>query len=400
MSLGRSAAITDPGRKRRRNEDSFVREPPLFAIADGMGGAQAGEVASRLAAAALRERREETDPEEQLRTLVSEANRRIFARSSEDKATSGMGTTVTVALVHDGTVTIGHVGDSRAYLIRKDSLEQLTDDHSLVSELVRSGKLSPEEADSHPQRNVVTRVLGTEPDVDVDTFSLAAEPGDLFLLCSDGLSSMVDDRTILEIVERNRADLDAALKELVRAANRSGGEDNITVVGFEIAGDGAGTAAPATEDGPSVPHEEDTLTETDAVPALADQPGWDGDEWEPLQPAPPVARLRRRLGKRSLFALGVVIVLLAIAGAAALYALSRAHFVGAEKNGRVAVYQGVPWNLIGSLRLYRTTYVSRLRAAQLSERERRILFDHELTSEATARAKITRYLDQLPGTPP
>src|SRR5688500_9951814 len=133
--------------------------------------------------------------------LVQEANRRVYERASEDSSTSGMGTTITVALVEDGWVAIGHVGDSRAYLVRDRSLEQLTDDHSLVAELVRSGKLSPEEAESHPQRSVITRAIGTDPDVDVDTFSIEAKPGDLFLLCSDGLTDMVGDETILETVE-------------------------------------------------------------------------------------------------------------------------------------------------------------------------------------------------------
>jgi len=399
MSPSRSAAISDPGRKRRRNEDAFVRRPPLFAVADGMGGAQAGEVASRLAAAAVQESvRSDGAPEEHVAALIQEANLRVYTRSNEDESVSGMGTTMTVALVHDRGVTIGHVGDSRAYLIRNGKLEQLTEDHSLVSELVRSGKLSPEEAESHPHRSVITRVLGTEPDVDVDTFSVRTEPDDLFLLCSDGLTSMVDDREILELVDRNRSDLDKALKELVRAANRSGGEDNITVVCFEVGGAAGGSAAPAAEATQTVVADADTLTETDGVPAIEEQPGWDGDAWEPLEVQPRPARTRR-LGKRSLIALGVIVLLLAIAAAVGLYGLSKAHFVGAEKDGRVAVYQGVPWNLVGGLRLYRSVFVSPLRVAQLSPAERRKLFDHALTSEATARAKIARYEREVPGTP-
>jgi PPM family protein phosphatase len=391
VTLGRSAAITDPGRKRRRNEDAFVRQPPIFAVADGMGGAQAGEIASRLAAAAVRETEAEGSPEDRVKRLFAEANRRVYTRSSEDESAAGMGTTMTVALVSDGTVTIGHVGDSRAYLIRAGSLEQVTEDHSLVSELVRSGKLSPAEAESHPQRNVITRVLGTEPDVDVDTFAVPAKENDLFLICSDGLTSMVDDRTVLEIVDRNRADLDKALKELVRAANRKGGEDNITVVCFEITGADAAGADTATLD-------EKTLTEADAVPAIDDTPGWDGDEFHPLEaePAPPKPR---RLGKRSLIVLATIFLVLALAAAAALFALSRAHFIGAEKNGHLAVYQGVPWNLVGSLRLYRTVYVSPLQTAQLSEGERSRLFDHDLTSEATALRKLHALEAQIPGTP-
>jgi PPM family protein phosphatase len=268
--LGHVGVITDTGRKRRRNEDAYVCEPPLFAIADGMGGAQAGEVASRLAAAALKESGADAGGEQRIAALIQEANRRVYDRSSSDPNTSGMGTTITVALVENGNVAFGHVGDSRAYLIRDGSMEQVTEDHSLVNELLKSGKLSREEAETHPQRSVITRALGTDPDVDVDTFTIEAEEGDLFLLCSDGLTDMVGEREILELVERNRKDIDAALKSLVKAANRSGGEDNITVVAFEIA------AAPLTHDGetrenvlPAPPRdEEDTLTEADAVPVV------------------------------------------------------------------------------------------------------------------------------------
>jgi PPM family protein phosphatase len=171
--LGRVASITDTGRRRRHNEDAYVSEPPLFAVADGMGGAQAGELASSLAAAALRDDTLDREGGEQrVDELIQEANRRVYQRQSQDAAASGMGTTMTVALVEDGRVAIGHVGDSRAYLIRDQRLEQLTEDHSLVAELVRSGKLSPEEAEGHPQRSVITRALGTDPDVDVDTFSV------------------------------------------------------------------------------------------------------------------------------------------------------------------------------------------------------------------------------------
>jgi PPM family protein phosphatase len=229
------AARTDTGRKRRRNEDSYVLSPPLFAVADGMGGAQAGEVASKLAAAAL----EETDPggltgPERIAALIQEANRRVHERSSSDPATSGMGTTMTVARVEDDCVVIGHVGDSRAYRVRDGEIEQLTEDHSLVNELLKSGRLSPEEAEVHPQRSVITRAVGTDPDVDVDAFIVDAHDGDVFLICSDGLTDMVADRDILRVVQQNDGDLARLTKELVAAANRGGGEDNITVVAFAI----------------------------------------------------------------------------------------------------------------------------------------------------------------------
>jgi serine/threonine protein phosphatase PrpC len=271
MRVGEHIGLSHRGRRRRHNEDAYVVQPPLFAVADGMGGAKAGEVASALAADAVQESGNDGESgEARVSALIEEANRRVFRRASEDREASGMGTTMTVALVESDEVAIGHVGDSRAYLIRDGRLEQLTDDHSLVAELVRSGKLTPEEAETHPQRSVITRALGTEADVDVDTFSVRSAPGDLFLLCSDGLTSMVDDETILDAVERNRADLEEAAKALINAANRGGGEDNITVVFFEV--DGGAEPEEKTEDTvitADSTENEDTIDESDAQPAIA-----------------------------------------------------------------------------------------------------------------------------------
>jgi PPM family protein phosphatase len=378
------AVLTDTGRKRRHNEDAFVVEPPLFAVADGMGGAQAGELASGLAAAALKDSQEPGGGgEERVDELIQQANRRVYERQSQDAAASGMGTTMTVALVEDGRVAIGHVGDSRAYLIRDGSLEQLTEDHSLVAELVRSGKLSPEEAESHPQRSVITRALGTDPDVDVDTFSVETKPGDLFLICSDGLTSMVDDETILAEVASNRDDLKSAAKALIRAANKGGGEDNITVVFFEIGGEEdlehTVTLPPREEDAEV---DEDTLDELDKVPVIETADGR-GRRREPRGPG------RRLLGA------ALALTLLVVASGFVVWGLWRSHFVGAEADGHVAVYQGVPWNVIGDMHLYRTTYVSPLLAAQLSQTERRKLFDHTLRSEGSALAAVRGYEEQI-----
>jgi PPM family protein phosphatase len=310
---------TDTGKKRRRNEDEYVVEPPLFAIADGMGGAQAGELASSLAAGAVRGGEEVAGSgERHVTELIQEANRRVYQRSSQDAAVSGMGTTMTVALVEDGTVSFGHVGDSRAYLIRDGKLEQLTEDHSLVAELVRSGKLSPEEAETHPQRSVITRALGTDPDVDVDTFSIETEPGDLFMLCSDGLTSMVEDEVILQTIEKNRGDLQAAAKALIRAANKGGGEDNITVVFFEI-GDVTGEPLEETAQYPVLGSEgdgeldEDTLDEFDRVPAVDTMVVPPGEVEQVAQAAEPKRRTRSRVFLALLLilaALGVVAVVL------------------------------------------------------------------------------------------
>ena len=219
-----------------RNEDFLICKPPLFAVADGMGGARAGEIAAGLAAAALEETGEQLRGPAGMAELIEEANRRIWERSLTDPQTAGMGTTVTAALFDEaaGTVAIGHVGDSRAYLLRGDTLEQLTTDHSLVAELVESGILTPEEAERHPQRSAITRALGTEPTVEVDAFTVEAAPGDLFLICSDGLSTMVAEDEVVSAIEESQRDPARAAAALIAAANARGGEDNVTAVLFEI----------------------------------------------------------------------------------------------------------------------------------------------------------------------
>ncbi len=267
MKIGRAAGVTDTGRRRLRNEDAFICEPPLFAVADGMGGARAGEVAAGLAAAALEEAGSETRGAEGVAALIVEANKRIWERSLNDPRTTGMGTTVTAALVDaaSGAVAIGHVGDSRAYLLRDETLEQLTTDHSLVAELVESGVLTPEEAERHPQRSAITRALGTEPTVEVDAFTMQAEPGDLFLVCSDGLSAMLSDEAVSSAIETADRDPERAAAALVAAANARGGEDNITVVLFEIVDDQAPAPSPVPEPVPeaTVLPEAGELTEED-----------------------------------------------------------------------------------------------------------------------------------------
>jgi PPM family protein phosphatase len=324
MRISQAYGGTDTGRRRRHNEDAYVCDPPLFAIADGMGGAQAGEVASGLAAAALTERGNGGGSgERRVSELIQEANRRVHQRASTDAATMGMGTTMTVALVEaDGRVVFGHVGDSRAYLLRAGRLEQLTDDHTLVAELVRRGELSPSDAEVHPQRSVITRALGTDPDVDVDTFDLEGRPGDVVLLCSDGLSSMVAAETIEKLLDQHRGDLQTAGKALIHAANRGGGEDNITAVLFELA---EGEAAQAPEpDEKTREHilaleDEDTLHPEDHVelPPLADTMVVPAAELhaalDPSEPAPPQAGTSPQAGlARRLLALLVIAILIAV----------------------------------------------------------------------------------------
>jgi PPM family protein phosphatase len=385
MKLTQIAAVTDPGRRRRQNEDAYVVQPPLFAVADGMGGAQAGEIASRIAASALRD--SGSGPgEDAVAALIQEANRRVYEAAASDDARAGMGTTMTAALFGAGSVRIGHVGDSRAYRVRDGVLEQLTEDHSLVAELVRSGKLSPEEADVHPQRSVITRVLGTDPEVDVDTFEVEARPGDIFMICSDGLTSMVDDDAILSVLGQPGRALEQRAHSLVDAANRGGGEDNITVILFEL-GDGdpddTGTFA-AVEELPPTDDDERTLTELDAVPTVDDTVLVSRAELERRAADSP-----RRVPRTAIAVItGTIVVVLA---ALVVWTLSRSYFVGVQSDGHVAVYQGFPWNVVGGVRLYRVRYQSPVLAGQLSEAERRKLFDHDLRSYGRALDEVKQY---------
>jgi protein phosphatase len=259
VKIGRAAWLTDTGRRRMRNEDAYVFEPPLFAIADGMGGARAGEVAAGIAAAALRDGRRDVDGEESLEAVIAEANRLVWERSVADPSTAGMGTTITIAYVDAAAsqVVFGHVGDSRAYRLRGGVLEQITTDHSLVAELVRTGVLTPEEAERHPQRSAITRAVGTERAIEADVFTVPAEPGDLILICSDGLTDMLSESEIAAVIVGAEEDPPRAAEALVEAANRRGGEDNISVVLFElVAGDPDSEPAapdPAPESEPAAP---------------------------------------------------------------------------------------------------------------------------------------------------
>jgi PPM family protein phosphatase len=270
VRTGRASALTDTGRRRPHNEDTFVCDPPLFAVADGVGGAQAGEIASRIAAATLEERLPGELGEATLARLLLEANARIYTHAAGDPLAAGMGTVVTAVLVDEaaGAISVGHVGDSRAYRLR-DQLEQLTPDHSLVGELVRSGRLSAEEAEQHPHRSVITRAVGTEPSVEVDTFTVPAEPGDLYLICSDGLTDLVRDEEIVELIRAANRDPDTAAEALVDAANRAGGIDNITVVLFEIV---EGDPAPVPEPEAAPPEPDEDTAEHVAPPAPAADP--------------------------------------------------------------------------------------------------------------------------------
>lgn len=226
----RWAGQSDIGLMRDRNEDAVhpgntgESEGSMVAvIADGMGGHVAGEIASQLAVAAALEH------EGSVAERIEAANTVIIRRTEADPDLAGMGTTLTIAVFEADSLTIGHVGDSRAYLLRDGSLEALTEDHTVVAEMVASGRLSDTEAATHPYRNLLTRGVGLEPDIEVDSLTVAVEPGDRFLLCSDGLSGLVDDEHIAQILGE-KAQPEEAAGFLIEAAKSAGGHDNISVV--------------------------------------------------------------------------------------------------------------------------------------------------------------------------
>jgi PPM family protein phosphatase len=387
------AGRTDVGRQRSANEDDFVLAPPFFAVADGMGGAKAGEVASAMATEVFEGESDSGEPAEvQLARILREANRRIYDLAVADESHRGMGTTLTAAKVTGDDVSLGHVGDSRAYRMRDGELEQLTKDHSLVAELERSGQITPEAAEHHPQRSIITRALGPEPDVEVDTYTIAGRDGDLFLLCSDGLTSMISDEEIGSIL-RSADSLEAAADALVRAANQSGGKDNITVVLFRVGPSGDG-----------VPGEDETIAgqvsaaEVQAAAALD----------EPTEPHPGPGALsgvapdatavaspqrsrrrktparRRRLRLRTVVKalLGLAVVAAVVTG---LYALSRqVYFVGTNDAGLVTLYRGVPYELPFGVDLYEEEYPSGVPARAIPDRRREHVLDHEWRSREDA----------------
>ena len=260
LRVAEQYATTDTGRQRRANEDSLLARSPLFVVADGMGGAQAGEVASKIAVEVFEPGLgDSVEPEADLATRALAANARIHELSHSSAEHAGMGTTLTAVYVAPAEVAIAHVGDSRAYRLREGELSRLTDDHSLVDELLRQGKITPEEAVDHPQRSVITRALGPEPAVEIDTRSYAARAGDVYLLCSDGLTTMLPERRLSEILRANPRLRDAG-EALVAAANEAGGRDNITVVLFRLRDtDALGDSAPAPAADPDPETEEQSV---------------------------------------------------------------------------------------------------------------------------------------------
>jgi protein phosphatase len=332
------AGVTDVGRLRDGNEDSFVVDErlPLFAVADGMGGHRGGEVASATAIEALRAA---FAGGRAINDAVKAANVAVIEKASNDPDLAGMGTTMTATTPVGGSaLLIAHVGDSRAYRLRDGAIERLTEDHSLVEELVREGRLTEEQAESHPQRAIITRALGVDEDVAVDLYTVDVNAGDRILLCSDGLTTMLRDREI-EGIARQEPDPRLAANRLVEAANEAGGEDNITVVVLDV-----------TEVDDAAPPDPDALTEHTApftpTPAVAP----DAEPAEPVAPAPTTADAppsrRHRVRNIAFVAVPLLFIIAVAVGAIAYYDHNNWYFGTA--GGEVVLYRGRPNHLIWS----------------------------------------------------
>jgi len=378
-------AATDVGRARERNEDSLLAAPPLYAVADGMGGHRGGNVASQLALTVLA--RLGDGSWDRLADQVREANRAILERSRGDRSLSGMGTTITAAFMEGDDVHLAHVGDSRAYLFRDGELHRLTEDHTLVHRMALEGKITEAEEENHPQRSILIRALGVEDPVEVDEVPVRVVPGDRVLLCSDGLHSMVGEEEIEEIF-RTASDPQEAAERLVESANRAGGLDNVTVVVLDFeAGEGVELADRAIRDSviadePSGPDgtgtreaagPEPSAATADGAPAadltqVRATPGGRPDDTVAMQtpvgtmteprpeptPVPPqgtyARSARRRRRRRLAIWLASLVVLLATAFVGLRLYLDQQWFVGVE-GGHVAVFRGIPSELVG-IKLY------------------------------------------------
>jgi len=383
LRIAEEAVRTDTGRQRNANEDSLFVEAPLFVVADGMGGAQAGEVASRAAAESFAHDlpSSSTPPERRLAETIEGANRTIHELARKDPSLTGMGTTTTAALVDLDAeeVAIGHVGDSRAYRLRGGKFEQLTRDHSLVEEMRRKGQLTDAQAEDHPQRSIITRALGPEPEVDVDVQTVPAQAGDVFLICSDGLTTMLDDAKIAHILGRATS-LQSAVRALVDEANRAGGRDNITVVLFRLEDEDASDGASAST------REGATLIGGDAEAA-----GLTATEVR-KRAAAEAARKRREAidtrprGRGIRTALKVLVPLLLIAAllVGAWYGNRQIWFLGTDDAGRVALYRGAPYELPFGVDLYSERYSSPIQTESLPARRKDAVTGHDLRSREDA----------------
>jgi PPM family protein phosphatase len=399
LRVAEQYAATDTGRQRPANEDSLLARAPLYVVADGMGGAQAGEVASRIAVESFQSGvSDATHPELALAALAQAANARIHELSRANAEQAGMGTTLTAVYVGEREVAIAHVGDSRAYCLRDGELLRLTDDHSLVDELLRQGRLTPEEAIEHPQRSVITRALGPEGAVEVDTRSFQARSGDVYLLCSDGLTTMISEEQITSLLLAHPR-LPEAGEALIAAANEAGGRDNITVLLARLEEFELGQAGATAHDA-SATHDATLVGIEPVVPA---QPAGTGVAPAPSQPAaiaPPPRRRprassavlgqerRRRWHVPHASALAFTLVVLGTLAAAGYLAFQNVYFIATNNRGLITMYEGLPYKLPAGVQLYTSEYVSGVSASTLTPAERHRLLNHTLRSETNAGALV------------
>jgi serine/threonine protein phosphatase PrpC len=363
-----SGSATDTGLVRGNNEDSYVVDTAhdLYAVADGMGGHRGGEVASRTAIEALRASVAAGRP---VNEAITRANAAVLERAAGDSELTGMGTTLT-ALVTAGArqLLVGHVGDSRAYLMHEGVLSRITDDHSLVDELVREGKLTAEQAESHPRRNIVTRALGVDADVEVDLYTVEVEAGDRVVICSDGLTTMVRERDIERLL-RTEPDAQRAAEILVDAANRAGGEDNTSIVVVDVLAVDVAT-----------PPDPNVLAAPEAVtPAPTHRPAM-----KPAPEPPPRVQVARaswgsRIRGTLLLFVPLILVLAIAVGGVGFYA-RRSYYVGFAAN-HVVIYKGIPGGVLG----WNPTVEKRtaLKAGQLTQ------IDHDRVAAGGGRGSLS-----------
>jgi len=383
LRIAEEAVRTDTGRQRNANEDSYFTRAPLFVVADGMGGAQAGEVASKAAVESFPGELPPAPPERVLEETIESANRTIHELARKDPGLAGMGTTTTAAIVdlEGEAVAIGHVGDSRAYRLRGGRFEQLTRDHSLVEEMRRKGQITDAQAEDHPQRSIITRALGPEPEVQVDVQTVPAQDGDVFLICSDGLTTMLGDEQIARLLSRATS-LESAVRALVDEANRAGGRDNITVVAFRL----EDTAAPAAGNPRGGPDEGATL-----IGSSAEEAGLSATEVR-RRAAAEAARKRReeqqgkpsRRGLRTALKVLAVVAVVAAVAFGAWFANRQIWFLGTDDSGRVALYRGAPLELPFGIDLYSQRYASPVQTGSLPPKRQDAVTGHKLRSRSDA----------------
>ena len=383
---------TDTGRQRNANEDSFFVRAPIFVVADGMGGAQAGEVASKTAAETFDVDLPEGAPEQLLGETIRTANRRIHELARADPSRAGMGTTLTAAIVDapGEEVAIGHVGDSRAYRLRAGKLEQLTRDHSLVEEMRRKGQLTDAQAEDHPQRSIITRALGPEPEVEPDIHTVAAAPGDVFLICSDGLTTMLSEEQIAKLLA-GASSMSAAVRALVDEANRAGGRDNITALAFRL----EDAAAPRQS------HEDATL-----IGSAAAEQGLTATEVRRRAAAAAAAERREQLasgrprrGLRRALKIAAALLVLAALASGAWYGNRQVWFLGTDEAGRVALYRGLPYELPFGVELYEERYSTPIQTSSLPQRRRDAVTGHDLRSHGDA-VSLVEEVERVAENPP